>query len=442
MTRIFSFLIVLFLIVPSIAMGQAEVMIDITKKTRPEVTIAIMRFVALDLSVDKFGLGEKGRQILENDLRLSELFQPVQRDLFTSLESDKIGQPQVDYDAWSRLGVQWLVNAQYAVSKNNKLVTVVFRLYDIVNDQFLLGKRYRGDPGNLRKIIHRFADEVVDALTGKPGLAGTQIAFLSRNGSGKEIYTVDFDGFNPKKVTNENSVVLSPAWSPDGNSIAFTSYADKNPNLVMVDLKSGRRKTLVDVPGLNTAPDWSPDGEKIALVLSKDKNSEIYTLDKNSKLDRLTNHFSIDTSPTWSPDGKNIAFTSDRSGTGSPQIYIMDSQGGDGLAVQRITFGSSYNDNPAWSPDGDKMAYNAREGGIFQIHIYDLTTKKVTMFTSGRGNKEKPAWSPDGRFIAFMMKNGGRPEIFVKRVGGEKVRRITSLPTGGGSPTWSPYRKK
>lgn len=425
---------------PSAAMGQTDVLIDLTRETQAEVNIAIAGFTPLDPATDKFGIGKKGRQILENDLRLSELFKPVKRRLFGSLESDKIGKPEVDYDSWSQLGVQWMVNTQYAISKKNQLVTIIFRLYDIVNEQFLLGKRYRATPENLRKIIHRFADEVVDALTGKKGVAGTQIAFLSRKKSGKEIYIVDFDGANAKKLSNENAVLLSPTWSSDGKSITYTSYASKNPNLVMLEIKGKRRKVLVNSPGMNTAPDWSPDGQKIAVVLSKDKNSEIYVMDKTSKLVRLTNHFNIDTSPSWSPDGRKIVFTSDRSGIGSPQIYIMDSERGDRVGVQRISFGSRYNDNPAWSPDGDKIAYNSLENGTLQIKIYDLNSRQASNFTTGRGNKEGPAWSPDGRFLAYMMKKGGRPEIFIKKIGSKRSRQLTFLPSGGASPAWSPYK--
>ena len=299
MLRFYSLLFFLCVMFPSAVMGQSDVVIDISQDTKPEVNIAITGFTGLDPAMDKIGIGQKGRQILENDLRLSELFHPVSRSLFGGLESDRIGKPEVDYKPWSQLGIQWMVNTQYAISKKNQLVTIIFRLYDIVNEQFLLGKRYRAAPKNLRKIIHRFADEVVDALTGKKGVSGTQIIFLSRKRSGKEIYVVDFDGANAKKLTDENAVLLAPTWSPDGRSITYTSYADKNPNLVMLDIEGKRRKILVNSPGMNTAPDWSPDGQKIAMVLSKDKNSEIYVMDKSSKLVRLTNHFNIDTSPPF-----------------------------------------------------------------------------------------------------------------------------------------------
>ena len=190
------------------------------------------------------------------------------------------------------------------------------------------------------------------------------------------------------------------------------------------------------MPGLNAAPSWSPVDDQLTLVLSKDKNSEIYTLDNNRQLRRLTRHFNIDTSPTWSPDGKKIAFTSDRSGTGSPQIYIMDAVQGDRGGVKRISFGSSYNDNPAWSPDGDKIAYTARVGRRFQIMIYDLKTKKNFVFTKTRGNTEQPTWSPDGRFLAYRHKEGSSTHIYIQRLGSEESRQLSFFSGGSTSPSW------
>ncbi len=421
--------------------AQSDVLIDLSMETQPEVRIAVPAFSSLDGTLDTQGRVQEARKILENDLRLFELFLPVQRSVFRELEAREMNSGRVDYPSWSTLGVQWLIKTQYQVTGKDQ-IAFVFRLYDVVNERFLVGKRYQGNSRWLRKMMHRFADEVMSQLTGKRGVAETQIAFLAQSGKGKEMYIVDFDGYNPHKITQENSVMLAPDWSPDGKAIVFTSYRDHNPDLVMVDVTGRRRKVLLKLPGLNSAPAWSPDGEKIALVLSKDQNSEIYTLDRFANLTRLTRHFNIDTSPTWSPDGKKIAFTSDRSGTGSPQIFIMDAQRGDAAGVKRISFSSSYNDNPAWSPEGDKIVYTALEGGRFQIKIYDLETGKTFNLTTGPGNKESPVWSPDGRFVAYRLQQGEQSSIQIRRVGGKRSRRLTFPPLVALSPTWSPYPRR
>jgi len=422
--------------------SEESIFLDLVKTTQSKVNIAVPQFVSSGGDVDE-SFSEKSRKILENDLRLFELFVPVAPGIYSELEKSEAQTERVNYAAWSQLGVQWLIKGQYEKSVSGDKYKFVFRLYDVINEQFLVGKRYQGKKTFMRKIIHRFADQVMEQLTGKRGVAETRLAFLTRTTQGKEMYAVDFDGANVQKLTDEKSVILSPDWSPDGRFIVYTSYKEHNPDLILLDPDGRRhRRPLLRLPGINSAPAWSPDGSKISLVLSKDSNSEIYILNRWRKLTRLTRHFNIDTSPTWSPDGKQIAFTSDRSGTGRPQIYIMDAASGDRTGVKRITFQSRYNDNPSWSPDGDKIAFTSMVKHNFQIRLYNTETRKTTNVTSGPGSKEEPTWSPDGQFLAYRLTRGRQSSIHIKRVGGKESRQLTFLPEGGVSPTWSPYPKK
>ncbi len=419
---------------------DSNISIEMERITRKEVRVVITRFAQGESSNDPAGLGMEARKILENDLRLSEMFVQIEPEVYESLEQKEIGKRAVDLWAWHQMGAQWLIKTEYSVLPGGK-ISLVFRLYDTVSEKFLLGKRYFiSERKLLRRVIHRYADELVFQLTGKRGIAETKIAFLSHKDKGTEIYIVDFDGENMKQVTNDGTLNLTPTWSPNGRWLVYTSYAGNNPDLVMVDnLGKKPRRTLLRLLGLNAAPSWSPVDDRLTLVLSKDENSEIYTLSNNRTLRRLTRHFNIDTSPTWSPDGKKIAFTSDRSGRGAPQIYIMDAHDGDKAGVQRISFGSSYNDNPSWSPDGDKIAFTSRVGRRFQIKIYDLVTKTSTIFTNSRGNNEQPTWSPDGRFIAYRHKEGSKMSTNIQRLGSDKVRQLSFGDLGGASPSWSPY---
>ena len=422
------------------AEAQLGMRLDVEKETQKKVALAITDFVFKGEGSDIHGLGKEAKGILRKDLILSELFSPLPKPIYAELESIERSDSKVDYSSWRQVGAQWVIKTEYGILPKGRGQLLIFRLYDAVNKRFMLGKRYKASPKMLRKVVHRFADEVVMQLTGKRGIAETQITFLKQENRNKEIWLVDFDKHNLRQLTNDKTVNLSPAWSPDGKWIIYTSYAAHNPDLIMINTSGAKRQTLNRLPGLNAAPAWSPDMQKIALVLSRDQNSEIYLLQRNRKLQRLTRHFNIDTSPSWSPDGKKIAFTSDRSGTGSPQIYIMDAEKGDSGKVVRISFGSSYNDNPSWSPDGDKIAYTSRQGRKFQISVYDLNTHKSEVVTSGLGSSEQPSWSPDSRFLVFRKRTNNGFNIFIQRLGSSATRQLT-FSGKSHSPSWSPYSK-
>ena len=440
-SKIFFLSIVLYSIWPiSFVAADLGVRIEMKRTTHKNVRVAVTQFTLIKGSASSQKLELEAYKIFKNDLRLSEMFLQIAPNVYENLEQKEIGGKKVDLWAWHQLGAQWLIKPEYSIMPEGKL-SLTFRLYDTVSEKFLLGKRYSVTKEKfLRKVIHRYSDELVLQLTGKRGVAETKIAFLSRDNQNTEIFSVDFDGHNSKKITNDNTLNLTPAWSPNGRWLIYTSYAGNNPDLIMIDRHNkSPRRALLHMSGLNAAPSWSPVDDRLCLVLSKDENSEIYILDNNRKLRRLTRHFNIDTSPTWSPDGKKIAFTSDRSGRGAPQIYIMDALLGDKAGVERISFNSSYNDNPAWSPDGDKIAYTARVGKQFQIKIYNLITKNSTVFTKSIGNKEQPTWSPDGRFLAYRHKKDSKKHTYIQRLGSNKVRQLTFGVGGGTNPSWSPY---
>jgi TolB protein len=147
---------------------------------------------------------------------------------------------------------------------------------------------------------------------------------------------------------------------------------------------------------------------------------------------RLTHHWAIDSSPTWSPDGRLIAYSSDR--TGSPQIYIMDS---DGLNSRRLTYDGSYNDSPVWSRRGDRITFVSRtKRGRFDLASIDISGSGYRVLTE-LGMNENPHFSPDGKHIVFSSNRLGPREVFSMDVSGRNQRRVTR--SGGNSnPVWGP----
>jgi len=168
--------------------AQSEIFIDLSKKTRPEINIAVPHFIPVDFGADS-ELAELGRETLENDLQLFDLFVPVNPETFADLEESDLKEPRLNYGLWSSRDIQWLVKTHYELLEEGH-VSITVRLYDVTNEQFLLGKRYRGTRILFRKMMHRIADEIMDKLTGQRGVAETRVVFLSRSQRGKEIYRI------------------------------------------------------------------------------------------------------------------------------------------------------------------------------------------------------------------------------------------------------------
>jgi len=414
--------------VPALAQ---RVYIDITQPSFERIPIAIPDF-KFEAS-EQTQLAREMGEALASDLDYSGIFRPLDpRGFLEDPQAMAMTAADIKFPDWKRLGADFLVRAGYQVHGSSMRLEA--RLFDVVGARMVLGKVYEGESRNWRSMVHRFADEILYALTGERGVFDTRIAFVQAQGSAKEIYVSDFDGGNPVQVTHDQSTNLSPAWSPDGNQIAYVSYKDGSPKLYVVNLTNGSQRLLCGYPGLNISPAWRPGGRELAVTLSKDGNPDIYLVSSSGEvLQRLAQGWGIDVSPDWSPDGRRLAFVSNESG--SPQVYVMEVGSGQ---KRRITFNGSYNTSPSWSPKGDWIAYSGMAGGHHNIFMARPDGSDSRQLTHGEGDNEAPTWSSDGRMIAFSSNRQGSKAIWVLLINGTGVRRLTRLGGGQELPDWSP----
>jgi TolB protein len=371
---------------------------------------------------------------LRRDLERSGVFQLIGPDQLGVLTLT--GDLEHDADQYRSLGAAMLLESDLKV-EDGRLV-LEGRLIDLASRQVIVGKRYRGSFELARRIAHTFADEIVLFLTSRRGIALTSIAFVSDRDGSKEIYMMDYDGYDQRRVTAHKSISMSPSWSGRGDVLAYVSFfAGHGPAIYLADIATGRKSPLLTEGDLNASPALSPDGRHVAFARALGANIEIFTADRDgSNVRRLTNSGGIDTNPAWSPSGQEIAFTSSRAG--SPQIYVMDVEGSN---VRRVTFQGEYNDGAAWSPDGTRLAYATRvERSRFDIAVLDLVTLASVRLTSGPGSNESPTFSPDGRRLAYASTRKGSTQIYVldtQSPGG--TPEVLTNEGNNSSPDWSGY---
>ncbi len=171
-----------------------------------------------------------------------------------------------------------------------------------------------------------------------------QIAFSSSKDGSPEIYVMNLNGSNSKKLTKSLGIDVSPVFSPDGSQIAFVSDRGGTPQIYTMDADGSRIRRLTFEGDYNTSPAWSPDGKWLAFVSRKNGNQVFIIKSDGADLRQLTDNGNNE-NPTFSPDGMFIAFDSDRDG--NKGIYLMSVNG---ERQKRITPGNIKAMNPKWSP--------------------------------------------------------------------------------------------
>ncbi|MEW6248365.1 MAG: Tol-Pal system beta propeller repeat protein TolB [Nitrospirota bacterium] len=383
-------------------------------------------------------LGGRVEEVLKADLRRSLVFTLVDLPSLGIKVRDVGNAEKAVFKQATDNGVAVLVWGRAGLKENGKEADVVVDgyVYDGGSDEVVGGKRYVGSTSVVRLMAHRFADELVYRYTGEPGIARTKIAFVSEIGNARELFVMDYDGYEPRQITADGFLNLMPRWSPDRRFLVFTAYRSRNTqDIDLIELATGKRWTLVSLGGLNITPALSPDGNYLAFTTSQDGNAEIYRLDTRTKvLQRLTVNPAGDLSPSWSPSGREIAFTSDRGG--GPQIYLMSA---DGSNVRRLTYEGDYNAAPAWSPRGNWIAHVCRTPRReYKLCLISPDGQKRVQITTGPGVDDSPAWSPDGRHLVFSSTADGKSHIYMINADGKDLERLTYGGTHYSSPAWSP----
>ncbi|HET6718689.1 MAG TPA: Tol-Pal system beta propeller repeat protein TolB, partial [Rhodocyclaceae bacterium] len=366
------------------ATAAAQLSIEITGSGADRLPVAIAEFAGDPAQSKTLTATVRG------DLERSGLFKLI------DVGSKPIAETTApDFAGWRGKGADALVGGSLLPTGDNR-VEARFRLFDAARQQVLGGLALVSSPTQLRSAAHRISDFVYEKLIGERGAFSTRIAYVVKQGTRFELQIADADGQNPQAALISREPIISPIWSPDGNSLAYVSFENKKPIVYVHSLASGRRHVAANFKGSNSAPAWAPDGRSLAVVLTKDGGSQLFTVNADgSGVRRLARSPTIDTEPRYSPDGAWIYFTSDRGG--SPQNYRIPAAGGD---AQRITFEGAYNVTPRPSPDGKSMAYITSAGGKFQLAVMDLASRQTQILTDS-DKDESPTYSPNGRMILF-----------------------------------------
>ena len=194
---------------------------------------------------------------------------------------------------------------------------------------------------------------------------GRAIAYTSyrRNNRPDIFVSFIYEGRPPETPANGTDSVHNflPAWSPDGSRIAFMSNRDGNLEIYVVNRDGSNPRRLTNHPSNDTTPTWSPAGNQIAFTSDRSGTPQIYVVEADGlgSPRRITTSESWADRATWAPAPFNEIAYAGRTGPGYDiRIYEMASG-----QTRQITNGEGSNESPAYAPNGRHLAFTSTRSG-------------------------------------------------------------------------------
>jgi len=253
---------------------------------------------------------------------------------------------------------------------------------------------------------------------------GKSIAFARVEASkSADIYILNTDLGEQKRLTHENAPILGLDWLADGKHIIYCSDDDTECRLMQVSVEEGTAKKIyssLEYAGVNLTS--STLSNHIAFEYAV-YHTGIYKkhFDSNTIKASPAEIFSPTTRSNWfpqySPDGQTIAFLSDRSG--HSEIWLCDAEGKNLRKLMTMTL-SSPNAPPRWSPDGRRILFDKKTERINQVFMVDLNGGNSKLLAT---DAVAPVFSRDGQWVYFSSRRTGQWQIWkIPLAGGEAVQ--------------------
>jgi TolB protein len=203
------------------------------------------------------------------------------------------------------------------------------------------------------------------------------------------VYVHDVATGRRRLVANFRGSNSAPAWSPDGRSLAVTLSRDGNSQLYTIDANGGEPRRLMQSAGIDTEPVFSPDGRSIYFVSDRGGAPQIYKVaSTGSNAERVTFSGSYNISPSLSPDGRFLAYIS-RIG-GAFKLHVMELATG---AVTAIT-DTTADERPSFAPNSRLIVYATQHQGKESLMTTTLDGKIKARLAGQGGDIREPDWGP------------------------------------------------
>ncbi|PKO51406.1 MAG: Tol-Pal system beta propeller repeat protein TolB [Betaproteobacteria bacterium HGW-Betaproteobacteria-20] len=174
---------------------------------------------------------------------------------------------------------------------------------------------------------------------------GQKLAIVLTYGANSQVYTINADGSELKKLTKSSAIDTEPTWSTDAKWIYFTSDRGGNPQIYKVSSSGGEAQRVTFEGAYNVSPRFSPDGKSLAMIRNDGGKFRVALQDLSSGQVQLLSEGSQDESPSFAPNGRVLLYATRAGGHGA-----LAAVSADGRVKQRLNESGGDIREPAWGP--------------------------------------------------------------------------------------------
>ncbi|HEY7238819.1 MAG TPA: Tol-Pal system beta propeller repeat protein TolB [Burkholderiales bacterium] len=168
---------------------------------------------------------------------------------------------------------------------------------------------------------------------------------LSREG-GSQIFLLNPDGSNVRRITTSSAIDTEPRYSPDGKWIYFTSDRGGTPQIYRMSPSGGEPQRVTFEGGYNVSPRPSPDGKQLAYITRNNGKFQVALQDLENRQVQIITDSDRDESPSFAPNGRMILLATVIGGRG-----LLSAVSADGRFKQRLSAATGGDvREPAWGP--------------------------------------------------------------------------------------------
>lgn len=271
---------------------------------------------------------------------------------------------------------------------------------------------------------------------------------------GNQLFAINPDGNEQKRLTDEPLGVLDYAVSPDGTQIAYSVVNnDDTVDLWQINGMGQNRQQLLNCPkAICTAPEWAPDGRRLIYerreIITPGEmptNPQLWWLDTQTgeTIPVFADGEQLGLGARISPNGRYLSYISPI----HQEIHVYNIESGESIIIPSQT------GQPAtWSQDSQTLLISdiQFQGEQFSTHLFSTNLENAELTNiSGVAldtNDSLPVFSPNGEWIAFGRKKPRAPmgkQLWLMHPDGSDAVGLTAdADIHYNNPSWSPDGKQ